>query len=199
MKKLIVMAVIALSAVTTLNAQTEKGKWVFGSDAGVSFASSTAKPEGLEYIDSETKNTVSTFEVNPNVGYFIIENLSIGLDLSFTSTKNKFENSEGDFDQTTNSIGILPNATYFFKKENLAPYLGAGVGLLATSSGDGDSQKTSGLAIAGTAGLAYFLNTSVSINFGATYLYSKQVNKENSNFKLNSNTIGVALGFAVYL
>ncbi len=198
MKKTILLAAIALLGISTINAQTEKGKWVFGSDAGISFTSTTAKAE-FDGNQLDGKTTSSTFEINPNAGYFIIDNLAIGLDLSFSTTKNKFDDGMDISDDTTNAFGVLPSATYYFKNDKLAPYLGVGVGFLSISSGDEDFNKSSGLAVGATGGLAYFLNTSVSLNFGVTYLYSNQTNKAESDFKVKSNVIGANIGFAVYL
>ena len=198
MKKLLFVAAVAVFGLSNVNAQTEKGKWVFGSDAGISFASSTAKAE-FDGEEFDGKSTVSTFIISPNAGYFIIDNLAIGLDFNFTSTKYKFEEEGFDEEFDTNSFGVFPGATYFFKTDKLAPYVGAGIGYLSVNEGDEDFDKYSGLGFNVRGGLAYFLSDSVSINFGIDFVSAKLSNKEESDLKTKSNTFSGAIGFAIYL
>lgn len=92
MKKITLCAVIAVFSLISVQAQEEKlnqttkGKWLFGSEAGISFASSSADFE-FDGEDSGVESKVSSFRINPNVGYFVIDNLSIGLDVDFTALK----------------------------------------------------------------------------------------------------------------
>ena len=163
MKKLFLLTAVALFGFTSLNAQTEKGSWMFGADTGVSFASSKAQGE-FEGNEVGDETTISTFSFTPNANYFVMDNLAVGLGLSFSSSKTDFGD---DDDYKTNAISVIPNATYFFKSESsVVPYLGAGAGLMSLSNGDDDIDKFSGLMIMARGGIAYFLSDSVSINFG---------------------------------
>jgi outer membrane protein len=194
MKKLL-LAAFAVFAFTSVDAQTEKGNWVFGGNTSLSFASTKAKVEvdGNE-VDGDLTSTV--FSVTPSVGYFVIDNLAVGLDLSFTSNKN----DNGDTDVTTSSFSVLPMGTYFFDAgESFKPYVGAGVGLISTSSGDEDINKSSGLAIRGKGGVAYFLNESIALDFSVQYLNSSQKNKENSDVVTKNSSFGVGFGFSIFL
>ncbi|HEX9826032.1 MAG TPA: outer membrane beta-barrel protein [Flavobacteriaceae bacterium] len=198
MKKILLFTATVVFGLSNVNAQTEKGKWMFGSDAGISFASSTAKVE-FDGEELDGKSTVSTFTISPNAGYFIMDNLSIGLDLNFSSTKTKFEEEGFDEEFKTNSFAVFSGATYFFKTDKLAPYVGAGVGFLSVSEGDEDFDKYSGIGFNVRGGLAYFLSDSVSVNLGVDFISAKLSNKEESDFKIKSNTFGGAIGFAIYL
>ena len=196
MKKLLIFAAIAVFGFTNVNAQTEKGSWMFGADIGASFTSSTIQFEypGTDDVDEFTR---STFSIRPNVNYFIMNNLAVGLDLSFMSSTEK---ESGVDDYKSNAISAIGNVTYFFKSDSsIAPYLGAGAGLMSRSHGDEDRNKDSGLTIKGRAGIAYFLNDSVSINFGVDYATANLSNKEDSDLKEKSTTLGVGLGFAFFL
>ncbi len=206
MKKLIFLAAFAVFGLSNTNAQdidsdrgqTSKGKWMIGSDAGISFASSTAKFE-FDGAELDGKTTVSTITISPNVGYFIIDNLAVGLNWGFSSSKTEFEDAGSDEEFKTNTFSVFPGATYFFKSNNVAPYLGAGLGYLSVSNGDEDIQKFSGLGFNVRGGLAYFLSNSVSINIGVDFVSATLSNKENSDFENKSNTFGGAIGFAIYL
>jgi len=118
---------------------------MFGADANVSFSSNTAKQE-YNGNESEGKETISIFTFTPSANYFVINNLAVGIDLSFSSTKDKYTEPGYTEDYTTNTFSIIPNATYFFKSGNIAPYIGAGAGLLSVG-GEQNYDKFSGLAI----------------------------------------------------
>ncbi|WP_047545910.1 OmpW family outer membrane protein [Psychroserpens sp. Hel_I_66] len=207
MKKLLLMAAVAVFGLSNVNAQedleskTTKGTWLFGTDAGISFASNKTTAE-FDGQDAGFESTVSTFSITPSANYFIIDNLAIGLDLLFSSSKEE-EEFDG-FGETftdefkTSTFAAIPNATYFFGDGSFRPYLGAGVGYLSTGS-DEDITKFSGLVIKGQGGVAYFINSSVALNFGVEYLNANLKNKEESDFENKSNTFGVGLGFSFFL
>ena len=191
MRKLLLSAAVAVFGLMTINAQTEKGNWVLGGNTSISFTSTNATTEfdGEEVGDDQE---LSVFSITPSVGYFVMDNLSVGLDLTFSSTKVD--------DVTTSSTAIIPNASYFFDAgEKFKPFVGLGAGLVATSAGDDDINKSSGLAIRGTGGIAYFINESVSINFIVQYLNTNQKNKENSDLVTKNSNIGAGIGFFIYL
>ncbi|WP_026755662.1 OmpW family outer membrane protein [Sediminibacter sp. Hel_I_10] len=203
MKKLLFMTAIAVFGLTNLSAQEEnlskttKGTWFFGADAGITFAANktTAEFDGQDVgVDSK----VSTVSITPSANYFVMDNLAIGLDLLFSSTKTEeeFDGLDVEFKGTT--FAAIPNATYFFGEGSFRPYLGAGVGYLSTGSDD-DITKFSGLVIKGQGGVAYFINTSVALNLGVEYLNANLKNKEESDFENKSNTLGVGLGFSFFL
>ncbi|AGC77276.1 outer membrane protein [Nonlabens dokdonensis] len=193
MKKLL-LAAIAIATMGITNAQTEKGKWTFGGSTTASFASNTFTPEfnGTEGEES----TISEFTFTPNAGYFVMDNLAVGIDLSYTSSKEE----QNGFDFTTNTIALLPNATYFFEAgDNFKPFVSAGAGLISSSFGDDDSDKFSGFAFTGEAGVAYFINSNVSLDFMVRYLNATLSNKENDDFKNKNSALGVGIGFSIFL
>ena len=73
MKKLLLFAAVAVFGLWNVNAQTEKGNWMFGADANVSFSSNTAKQE-YNGNESEGKETISIFTFTPSANYFVINN-----------------------------------------------------------------------------------------------------------------------------
>ncbi len=194
MKKLLLIAAVAVFGLN-VNAQTEKGNWIFGGNTSFSFASTNATIEfDGEEVDDDNKSSV--FSVTPSVGYFVIDNLAVGMDLSFTSTKE----DDGNNDFTVSSFAVIPSGTYFFEAgDKFKPYVGVGVGLISTSAGDDDINKSSGLAIRGKGGVAYFLNESIALDFSVQYLNTSQKNKEESDLVTKNNSIGVGFGFSLFL
>ena len=81
MKKLL----LTLTAVTALafasQAQTEQGKVIVG--GGIGFSSNEVK-------DSGSKTT--SFNIQPNVGYFVSDNIAIGAGIGYNWSKNENEN-----------------------------------------------------------------------------------------------------------
>lgn len=194
MKKLFFVASLSL-AFMSLSAQTEKGNWYFGGDTSLGFASTNAQAES----DGKTvgdKYTVSKLSFKPSANYFVIDNLSVGLGILFESTTEK----DGSDSDTTSTTAILPTGTYFFKTESsVVPYVGVGAGLMSVSSGDQDEDKYSGFAFGANGGLAYFVNNSVSVNLGLTYLNSSLKNKKESKNVIKSGAFGVSVGFGIFL
>lgn len=194
MKKLLLFAAITFLSYT-VNAQTEKGKWIISGSTSISYATTnlTLELDGEE-ISDDTKGSV--FSLTPSVGYFVINNLAVGLDLSFASTNN----DNGTTDVTTSSFSSIIGGTYYFEAgDKFKPFVGLGAGLITTSSGDDDALKSNGLALRGRGGLAYFVNQSLSIDFSVLYLNTNQKNKENSDLVSKNSSIAVGLGFSLFL
>lgn len=91
----------------------EKGTWVVEGDFGLNFGNSN-NVSGTTISD----NSGFSFNIAPKVGYFISDNLQLGLGLAYGYTK--FDNSDGNspnINETTskrNSYGIFPYLKKFF-------------------------------------------------------------------------------------
>lgn len=101
-----VFAVVLLLAVcmaTAAFADTrfgKKGTWTAG--GGISYANATAESGGAEA-------TVSSFDLAPGVGYFIIDGLAVGGSLGYNSTTTEV----GDTSTDTSSMGISAMVHYY--------------------------------------------------------------------------------------
>ena len=181
MKKLFLLSAVAFASASY--AQTEKGNWFAGSDLGLSFSSETVKEK---YDGRELSNsTTSTFKFTPNVNYFVIDNLAVGLGLEYTNSKTK-----GASDS---------NATYFFPlSANLAPFVGAKVGYATASAGSSDANKYNGLVFGGKAGIAYFVNQGAAITGYVGYDSYSLKNKADSKSETQKGTLGVGVGVALF-
>lgn len=187
MKKLFLFAAVIFASASY--AQTEKGNWFAGSDLGLSYSSETNTPK---YDGTKgNKTTQSTFKITPNVNYFVIDNLAVGLGLEYSTTKKESSDE--------NKFAIAPNATYFFPlSANLAPFVGAKVGYAMESAGSSDASKYNGLVFGGKAGIAYFVNQGAAITGYVGYDSYSLKNKANSKAETQRGILGVGVGVALF-
>lgn len=142
----------------TAKAQTEKGTWLLG--GSVAF---------------NTSGGSSVFMVNPNIGYFLTDNLAAGANLSVATTSGL----------TTWAIGPFVRG-YFTKSTSGKPFLGASF-LVGGTSVSGNSSTSTGFGVEG--GYALFLNRSVALNLMAQYT---KVGKG------TDGTFGIGAGFQIH-
>lgn len=192
MKKLFLASALALFGL--VSAQTEKGAWVVSGKTGLGFnsISTTVKKAGNE---STTGPKVNTFSIAPSVGYFVIPNLAVGLELNYMNVSTKYDNQES----TNSTLGLLPNATYYFPTgSEFRPYLGAGVGY--GSNKDNDNESVNGLLWGVKGGFVYFLNSNIGLDLGLGYnQFSNTQTISNVEYKTNVGTFGVNAGISIFL
>ena len=201
MKKLLVASAIALFAF--VNAQTEKGSWVVSGRTGIGFNSATTKfsAQGQSVDGPE----VSSFSITPSAGCFVINNLAVGLDLSYTSTKTTFNNDELDvnIDNKQQMFAVLPNATYNFATASaVRPYVGAGIGyasVTGTSTFDEKESTRGGLMWAAKGGIVYLVNSTIGLDLGVGYnSFQSTESVQNTDIKTTVNTLAVAGGISFF-
>lgn len=192
MKKFLLMVAVAFSAATY--AQTEKGNWMVGSDLSFSYESAKlTSSEKRNNITVERESTTNTFKFIPNVNYFVINNLAVGLGLEYRHKKTK-----GASD-ATNSFAIAPNAHYYFPiGGKLAPFVGAKVGYAWQSEGSSDSQKSRGFLFGLKGGIAYFVNEGAALTGYVGYDQMNLKEKVNTNNSEKFGKFGVGIGVALF-
>ena len=80
-------------------------------------------------------NGITNFNLSPNVGYFIIDDLAIGGQLILEA-----QNGEGDFNDAT-SFGFTPFVRYYFAGAGAARFFGQGrLGFGSEKRGDFDAE-----------------------------------------------------------
>lgn len=212
MKKSFLFAALLFSAIIT--AQTEKGTFAISGKTGLGFNSTTVKYKNSGNTTDGPKT--DSFNISPSVSYFIIDNLSLGLDFNYktVSTKQKILtlNPDGingmivDEKITQNTLSIVPTATYFFSKGKTRPYLNAGIGFgntkqennYSASSPEISNFSTSnnGLVWGAGGGLAYFISKTISFDLGIGY---SEFTYEENNVNVKSGTFGANIGISVFL
>ena len=196
MKKLLLMVAVAFSAATY--AQTEKGNWMAGSDLALSFNSVKETPRNDGTSGDVT--TQNTFKITPNLNYFVINNLAVGLGLEYQTTTTKVKPVVGSETKGTTSMFVIaPNAHYYFPiGGNLAPFVGAKIGYAWSSAGDSDSAKARGLALGVKGGMAYFVNQGAALTGYVGYDYMNLKNKRDNKVERRIGNFGVGIGVALF-
>lgn len=193
-KKIALFAVAALLAVGA-NAQIEKGKIYVGGKTNLSFTSMTVTPEYDGESDDDLKMKTQSFEFSPEVGYFIMDGLAVGLNLSYETAKAKV--GDGDWSDPAKSMGVAAFGKYYMGSGNIKPFGMARLGFMSSADSDDDADKFSGLAFGAAVGGAYFLNESVALELGVGYDYAKMKNKDDDKSALKAGQLGVNIGVVV--
>lgn len=217
MKKLFLTASLAFFGI--ISAQTENGSFIISGQTNLGFISNTVKYKSNRQTTDGPKT--NSFNFSPSAGYFILDNLALGLAFDYKSTtiKQQIEifnpNTTGGYTientkETQTTLSIIPNATYFFSKGKTKPYLSAGAGLANTknksnytsdiSSGDNffsDSEiKSNGFIWTANGGLIFLITQNIALDLGLGYTnYSYKDN----GVKTNSRAFGANAGISVFL
>lgn len=152
-------------------------------------------------LDGETRDDSKTFEVraSPRAGYFVIDNLAVGLDLFLQSSNTSFEDIEGDV--KNNSFSVGPFGRYYFGNGFFAEGT-VGIGSSTTSSAffpDDIKSSVFGWRVGG--GYALFLGEHIAVE--PTIFYSRESQKakdapDNAPKNILSS-IFLGVGFTAYL
>lgn len=179
MKRSLLLVLVLASAFHTADAQFNRGRFLAGGSLGFS---------------SQKTNDISnrSFSFQPNVGFFVVDNLAIGADLSISVFS--FEDGQTQSFSKTQSFSFDPFVRYYLKPGIFGEgSVGFGKGKIESdqigSSGDYSLFNWS-LGV----GYAWFLNDHVALEPVIRY--------ENSKFEgRDFSTSGLALqiGLQVYL
>ncbi len=178
MKTIKLLFATTLLFALTSNAQITKGNWMVGGSA--SFSSSNTK------ADVNTSSTKSyDVNLNPEIGYFIINKLSGGLRLSLINSS--FKSDQGNSKYSNTEIG--PFVRYYFlnAERNTNVFLEPSYNF--TTSKNNNKEST----IATKGGFVVFLNSSVGFEVSLEYLIEKFNNVS------DTNTIKFGIGVQVHL
>lgn len=178
-----VLVVLLFLSSTVVFGQLEKGKIFIQGSSSIGFSS-----EKYTYISGGTSTESSksiSFGFSPKVGYFIIDNLPIGLLIDVYTYKNKATDSDNE--NTSNELLIGPFARYYFlAQDDLKPM----AEVYASFGGSKDKYDYSsytneykyGIFKFGIgAGASYFVTDHVAIDMLIGYNSSKYKLKSETN------------------
>lgn len=179
------MAAFAVLGLSTVNAQDDYTSYGFDEgnviiEGGLGFSSTNEKA---------TDKKTSLFNINPKVGYFMTEDLVLGVEVDFISEKEKIGSADAD---KISTIGAGVFARYYFLElgERFKTYTEFGVGF-SSSKFNGD-KLGSGIGAGLDLGMNYFLTEKMAISFGLADIISFNSNtpeggKATSEFNANFN------------
>jgi opacity protein-like surface antigen len=199
MKKIIVVIAVGLLFGFAAKSQTQAGKIIVGGASAfdLSFFTTKDKPDqGTSAPD--TKNT--SFNLQPEVGYFVIDNLAVGAMLNAGYSHSKQEANSRTFENNSSQFLVGPFAKYYVGSSNLKPFIeadilfGSGKNVLKETGNDDTTTKTSIFGFAVGAGAAYFITDNVSLDFGLAYMNLTDKNKDTKD-KTTNGGISIQAGF----
>ena len=189
MRNLIVAAMTLLLATTTLFAQDAlmKGAW----DLGGSFSFSSSSGDLYENSDGDA---LSSFTFSPDLGYFVIDHLSIGALLSYGSM------SQGDWKLSSFMFG--PGINYYLAQAGPgSPYghLAYVFGSRSSDYGDDDKYESSNSALQLGVGYLIWLNEHVGLdlNLGYSMDSSKETSPDEGD-AVKGSAFGLGVGFKIF-
>lgn len=175
MKKLL-LTVALVTIFSFTYAQTDEGGWLVGASSDLSFTSTS--------IDGQDGND-SDFSLEAQAGYFIIDNLNVGLLIGFNSSK------DGGSDFKSSSTVIGPYARYYVGGQF---FVGVGYGITSAKFEDGDGNTLadpSGGTILLEAGYPIWIVDNVAVEPSLAYGIGTGDFDASSSFGLN-------IGFNLY-
>ncbi|OFY48933.1 MAG: hypothetical protein A2W85_14810 [Bacteroidetes bacterium GWF2_41_31] len=219
MKKAIVI-IISVLYYSTAYSQLSKGNFLIGMSTTLSSIGTGPEMFGTGYstinskIGGKTEGQTKTFGLNlvPKVGYFVLDNVAVGLDINLSYSSMKINNSRES--QTTFFGGLGAFGRYYIPVSKVYSFfeLNAGMGQASSkykSPGSNpyyyyaDSESKSNFYNFGTGvGLAVPLGKKIIIDFIAGYDYVREVsNKTYYGQKVGTaiHSFGFEMGIMVML
>ncbi|MBX2900797.1 MAG: autotransporter domain-containing protein [Cyclobacteriaceae bacterium] len=180
-------------ATTALFAQfTGKGTVLLGGSSNLGFSS----------ISSETKTSFGTysngkhtnFTISPQAGYFLIDNLAIGAQISLGFSKYKSP-SGNVYNESTTQVMLTPFLRYYYQKFYLQA--SAGFGSIKSKS-DYSGEYKSKISSVGAA-LGYVILLSDQVGLEPQLGYSVNTSKDLNDYKSTDSGLTGSLGLFIYL
>lgn len=159
-------------AAHSAQAQTNQGSFHLSGASQISFQNT--------FADGESQ---SVFTLQPSFGFFVVDNLSLGLTGLVTY--------QSGLESTT--YAAMPTLTYYINMgRGFIPYVGLGLGYVGMATKD---INVGGLGIGVEAGGVLMLNDHVGIDLGLQYLRQQYPVDE---IKSSANTLGATLGVTAF-
>lgn len=188
-------------------AQTQKGHFVLSGKTDLNFLFSNITT-GTDSVQTG-KTTGTQFGFSAGAGFFIENNLAIGVSGAYSYIYSKIGASNYQASNTQNitqSFTILPQLQYYFPVEGkLKPFAAIGVGYMWLQ--ERDSRVTdnynkvynlSGPAFTGGLGVSYFISTSVAFDLGLQYSFNRLKDELINNQIMKEKQFAANLGVSVF-
>ncbi|HNP97052.1 MAG TPA: autotransporter domain-containing protein [Cyclobacteriaceae bacterium] len=191
MKKLIISIFLTSLSITFAFAQFNKGNILVGGTTGLSGSFTTSKTKNGS--STTTNGKFSSFSIQPQAGYFVMDNLAVGLGLSFATSSFK---DDGSSDKSSSTgIGLTPFVRYYFDKFFAQGAFGFGSNKSKNTFNNTtteSTQNTTNWSISG--GYVIFLNDAIALEPQIGYSYFSQKSKGSNTKGINA---GISFGVGV--
>ncbi|MCW5911566.1 MAG: porin family protein [Cyclobacteriaceae bacterium] len=199
MKKNLILVFALVLAAPALWAQTTQGSLTLGG--------------GFEYYSDKSENaygnsdySTSSFQFLPNVGYFVVDNLEVGIRFGILSGKSGYQGSN-QTKSTAFSAGPYARYYKFTSNERFAFTGAVGVSFASGKTSNGNFEtKTGSVGISIAPGFAYFLTERWGLDFQlegigfTSYDPNKDVDNNNQKiFSFGINSLSPSLGFRYFI
>ena len=194
MRYVLVTLVMLVVGSAGAQAQTEKGRWTVGAQVGSLSYSGTGEPYSIRSF---------SISLSPSAGYFVARNLAIGasIPVTFLAYKASFPGTTVPSKVNSLSLGLAPFIRYYIGSAKLRPFASASYGYTQVWNTtfaprtNNDSKNSSNYSTYSVgAGVAYFVNNTVSLdaslNYGDSFGYDRTT--------LNRGTTSLSVGFRLF-
>jgi outer membrane protein len=196
MRKLFFTLLVTLASMSAF-AQFQQGRMLVGGNVGLELKTNKTKFDG----STDTNGKYTSFSLEPQFGYFVIDNLAVGAGLNLTLSSWKPDGSDGK--STSSLIALSPFARYYFGPG----IFGEAKVLLGASKdkddfgGNTDEKKFNVTGLSLGAGYAIFLNDNVAIEpmIGYETIGYKNKTSGEPDYKDIDSGLFVRVGFQIYL
>ena len=196
MKRIYFMgALLFLSAIAF--AQTEQGKFTVSGRSSLDFTYSKTKIEGTGISGNNAQDTYN-FNISPAVGYFVVNDLAVTLQASYTISDGKTDNQMSQF-------AVMPGVIYYVPTGGIIrPLVQAGGGYVNIStktpltSGGKATSSFNGYTLAGGVGVAFFVRENIAIELAGQYALVRTAFSGDSSLKMNMDGFSGSIGFSLF-
>lgn len=166
MKKLLLVAAVAVFGFSNVNAQEDET--TFGFEQGNIFLEGNLGFNSTN--DKNTEEKTSEFSFNPKAGYFLNENFAVGLELSYNSLNAKVAGTDT---QDVSAFGAGVFGRYYFLDlgKRFKTFTEFGVAY-ATAKNDLADVKANTIGVSAGLGINYFVKENIAITFGLSDILS---------------------------
>jgi len=187
MKNLFLLFTVLFLFTSISFSQNFATKGTIEAGGSIGFSSTTAVYDGQSSSDA-----LSTFTVQPYIGYFVLNSIELGIVPTFISQ------SLGDVSQSTFAIYFAP-AFNFDLKSNLYPFIEGRIGYGTSSYDNGTvNSSASGMAWGLKGGVKVKIGNSSLFNVAVSYDQLTQTPENWNGDRVGENIFGVNAGFTVF-
>lgn len=192
MKPVFLLFLITFFSFTSYG-QLTKGNWLVGGTGN--FLSSKNTYTSPTFSSSSDRIDI---KISPNIGYFIIDKLGVGLKTSFSKSKGQVIGSGGQINTNENRFEFGPFVRYYFleadKSYNILTDINYQYGFYWFTPTKGNITTFSA-----SVGSVIFFNSSVGLEFLLGYYSRKEVIQQNGDIINQQKGFQAGIGFQIHL